>query len=147
MVVIVFLAPLVMATHPEYSYSSLASDAGYGSGPAGGLGSPTVAREAFKVMLKDIANQLSADDVEKLMFFCGNNGGDSAKKSALDLLGEMMRRGKYSHRCVDGLEKHLRHIDRCDLITDYLEPFVTKFPQKEMTGLQSVVRHGELERR
>ena len=105
----------------------------YGGDTAGSLakGSPTPAKEAFKVMLKDIADHLSADDMKKLSFFCGNSLEEREKKQPLDLLWDMLRRGKFSFSSLDNLEKYLRRIDRCDLITDYLESFKDQYPLRE----------------
>jgi len=112
----------------------------YGSDVVGNVAKESP-REAFKVMLKDIADHLSADDMKKLSFFCGNSLEEREKKQPLDLLWDMLRRGKFSFSSLDNLEKYLRHIDRCDLITDYLESFKSQYPSRESGASLSQGEH------
>lgn len=95
-------------------------------------------------MLKDISNQLSTEDVKKLKFFCGDSLEDGDKKKPLDLLWDMLRRGKFSCNSLESLDKHLRHIDRCDLIDVYLEPFKEQYPPREVVSCPTSLMHGEL---
>lgn len=126
----------------------MAASSNYGGGHADSNNSHGVSagrQNAFKVLVKDIANNLSSEDLEKLSFFCGVSLGEGEKrpKSALDLLWDMLRKGKFSHTSPEGMEKLLRDIDRCDLITTHLDPFKEKYIiTREVTGFSATGTHG-----
>lgn len=101
-------------------------------------------RDAFKVVVKDIANQLSSEDMVKLRFFCGGSleEGENKHRSALDLLWDMLRKGKFSHTNPEGMEKLLRDIDRCDLITMHLEGYKERYMVRDATSCHSTATAG-----
>ena len=90
-------------SHPAYSHG----DGGY---------------QAYKVLIKRIAERLVEDDVKKIIHFCDLpstlNSADS-----LDILTRLEKKGQFSHANIDPLKGLLQNIDRCDLVNQLVDPF------------------------
>lgn len=75
------------------------------------------AYEAFRVLVKNIASEITdGRQLEMLGYFQNIPAADCKQKSSLEMLDEMMRKGKFSHTNVQPLKKTLENIDRTDLI-------------------------------
>ena len=87
----------------------------------------TMMLEDFKLMVKNITEDIN--DLSKLMYMCGmnNTGSDRDKLTALDIFWKLEKRGKFAHDNVRPLESLLRRIDRCDLVTKHIEPYKQKY--------------------
>lgn len=87
----------------------------------------TMMLEDFKLMVKNIAEDIN--DLSKLMYMCGmnNTGSDRDKMTALDIFWKLEKRGKFAHDNVGPLESLSRSIDRCDLVTKHIEPYKQKY--------------------
>jgi hypothetical protein len=81
----------------------------------------------FKLMVKNIAEDIN--DLSKLMYMRGmnNTGSDRDKINALDILWKLEKQGEFAHNNVGPLESLLRDIDRCDLVTKHIEPYKQKY--------------------
>ena len=77
----------------------------------------------FKRVVKNIADDIN--DLSKLTFMCdvdrSNAKGD--KLTALDVLRKQVQKGTFAQDNVAPLERLLKDIDRCDLVSKHIEPY------------------------
>ena len=87
----------------------------------------TVMFEDFKLMVKNIAEDIN--NLSKLMYMCGMNStaSDRDKVTTLDILWKLEKQGKFAYSNIGPLESLLRDIDRCDLVTKHIEPYRHKY--------------------
>lgn len=78
--------------------------------------SDELAYRAFMVLVKDIASEItSSSQLEMLGFFEGQQVSEAKGKSALELLSGMMKKGRFSYKNTEPLQRKLTEIDRPDL--------------------------------
>ena len=95
----------------------------------------------FLVLIKNLAGEITAErQLEMLGFFEGIAVAEVRGKSALELLSDMMRKGRFSHTNLEPLQRRLREIDRSDLVR-----VVDKYQQKYAAQLKAERARGECE--
>jgi len=92
--------------------------------------------QAYKVLIKQIAERLVEDDVKKIIHFCDLpstlNPADS-----LGALTRLEKRGQFSHANIDPLKGLLQNIDRCDLVNQFVDPF-SRMQRRKRQSTQSL---------
>ena len=88
------------------------------------------ARRTYRKLITDIATELIDDDRRKLVFLHELGG----ELSALDIFSQLEKKGLIGPAKVCDLKSILSDIDRSDLISKHVEPFVTK--QSQSVNLQ-----------
>ena len=74
-------------------------------------------------VLKWIADSLSAEDVEAIAYI-NNLPGTAGQRTALGVLGELEKRGMFSHNNVEPLIRLLSNINRHDIVKNaWMEDF------------------------
>ena len=81
---------------------------------------------AFRRLITGIASFLQPEDVTSCLFLHKLPRDRAA--SPLDTLELLMKRGVFSHSNVEPLAGLLQDINRCDLVTDHVEPFRKDYP-------------------
>lgn len=89
----------------------------------------TTMSEDFKLMIKNITEDIN--DLSTLTYMCGvnNTGPDRDKTTALDVFWKLEKRGEFAHDNVKPLESLLKRISRYDLVTKHVEPYKQKYGQ------------------
>ncbi len=84
-------------------------------------------REAYKAMITDIADSLTEEDVEKIVWIY-----DLPRKTytPLDALYSLHRTGKLSESDISSLENLLKRIKREDIVEKYLKTFRQMYDRK-----------------
>ena len=80
----------------------------------------------FRKLLSALAEQLQPEDIRKCSFLKSLPNGRTA--TALETLDYLMKKGTFSHSNVDPLVQLLQDINRCDLVTDLVDPYRNDYP-------------------
>ena len=84
---------------------------------------PSNPTAALRTVLKWIADSLSAEDVEAIAYI-NNLPGTAGQRTALGVLGELEKRGMFSHDNVEPLIRLLSNINRHDIVKNaWMEDF------------------------
>ena len=81
----------------------------------------------FKRVLKNTADDIT--ELSKLTFMSdtGPTSIKGEKLTALDILWKQVQKGKFAHDNVEPLERLLKDIDRCDLVSQHIDPYKQKY--------------------
>ena len=81
----------------------------------------------FKRVVKDIADDIH--DLTKLTFMCDVDrlGAKGDKLTALDVLWKQVQKGIFAQDNILPLERLLKDIDRCELVSKHIEPYKQKY--------------------
>ena len=82
----------------------------------------TDVKPEFKRMVTNIAGDITENDLDNLKYMCDM----TTEKTALDVLRKLQQRGKFAHHNVGPLEELLKSIERCDLVSKYIESYKQK---------------------
>ena len=82
-------------------------------------------RDDFKLMISKVSSSLRQVDVDRIRYLSLLTDQDT-EMSALKLLEILEQKGVYSHTNIKPLEDLLRNAERCDLVSEYIEPYKRK---------------------
>ena len=85
-------------------------------------------RDDFKLMISKVSSSLRQVDVDRIryVFTISLPTDQDTELSALKLLEILEQKGVYSHTNIKPLEDLLRNAERCDLVSEYIEPYNRK---------------------
>ena len=90
-------------------------------------GEPDPREESFRVVLKNIACEIvDPKEVQNLRFLGLGDADRSGAESALEVFQLMLKKGKFSFTNVEPLKNVLEDVDRCDLVSRYLEGYCSR---------------------
>ena len=84
---------------------------------------------AFRKLLSRISQHLGEDDVKKCAFI--QSIPKDRRTSALGILEYLMQSGAFSHANTEPLIQLLKDIDRHELVSDLVEPYMKEYSEGE----------------
>ena len=87
----------------------------------------------FKRVVKNIADDIH--DLTKLTFMCDidRSGAKGDRLTALSVLWKQVQKGKFAQDNILPLERLLKDIDRCDLVSKHIEPYKQKYGEHNVS--------------
>ena len=84
---------------------------------------------AFRKLLSNLSEHLRPEDVSKIVFY--RNLPEDRTSKALDTLRYLMETGAFSHANVKPLIDLLKNINRHDLVSDHVDPYMEEHSDSE----------------